>query len=353
MSSDSNQLRSSISTRYPAAERSSYVIEEGFMMDTARQPQSRLRVGLDILPAERAMDGQTPGWSDLMDLACAAEDVGFGSIWVPDHFIFPVSPDEQCGTWECWSLLTALAVATSRIEIGSLVLGSGYRNPALLAKMADTVDEISGGRLILGLGSGWLESEYRAFGYPYDNLVSRFEEAVQIIRGLLKTGEIDFSGRFYQARNCELRPRGPRPDGPPIMIGSRSPRMHQLAARYGDWWNGSWTTSAEQFRPKMDEIEDACRAVERDPMTLVRTAGVIVFLPADSTQSPPNAFWEAMKRMGGADPLTGSPEEITSELLKYHAQGVEHIQLIVHPMTASSVHRLAPMLEAIHSSTAV
>src|SRR5438046_2801072 len=127
--------------------------------------------------------------------------------------------------WEGWSLLSALAASTRRVELGTLVVATSFRNPALLAKIADTVDEISGGRLVLGLGAGWHEPEYLAFGYPFDHRVSRFAEAIAIIHGLLRDGCVDFDGTYSSPRDCELRPRGPRPQGPPIMIGSTSPRM--------------------------------------------------------------------------------------------------------------------------------
>src|SRR4029079_1094319 len=121
---------------------------------------------------------------DLLAMARLAEDAGFDSLWLGDHLLMPVRamPGGRLGTWECWSVLAALAAATRRVELGPLVLCTGYRNPALLAKMADTVEEISGGRPVLGLGAGWSQGEYRAFGYPYDHRASRFEEAVQIIR---------------------------------------------------------------------------------------------------------------------------------------------------------------------------
>ena len=166
-----------------------------------------------------------------------AEDVGFDSVWVTDHLLFRFPPRDDQGLWECWSLLSALGAVTNRVEIGPLVSCTSYRNPALLAKIADTVDEISDGRLILGLGAGWHEPEYKSFGYPFDHRISRFEEALTIIHGLLRNGAIDFDGKYYQARDCELRPRGPRKNGPPILIGSTGERMLGLVAKYADHWN--------------------------------------------------------------------------------------------------------------------
>src|SRR5262245_11585320 len=195
-----------------------------------------LKVGL-CLPTFDQPWVQTPAprWRDLLDAARLAEAAGFDSLWVPDHL--QLRDEEKCfGVWEGWSLLAALAAATERVEVGSLVACTTFRNPALLAKMADTVDEISGGRLVLGLGAGWHEPDFRAFGYPFEQRVSRFAEALAIVSGLLHDGHIDFEGEFYQVRDCELRPRGPRPLGPPILVGAEGPRMLRLAAKYADAW---------------------------------------------------------------------------------------------------------------------
>src|SRR6185369_18014393 len=158
-------------------------------------------------------------------MAHLGEQIGTYSLWITDHLIHRVPGEEPRGMWECWSLITAIAAITERPEIGTLVLCSSFRNPALLAKMADTVDEVSGGRLILGIGAGWNEPEYQAFGLPFDHRVDRFEEALQILKPLLREGHVDFAGRYYQARNCDDVPRGPRSKGPPLMVGAEGPRM--------------------------------------------------------------------------------------------------------------------------------
>jgi probable F420-dependent oxidoreductase len=317
----------------------------------ARADSRPLKVGIDLLAAEGTMQGETPRWSDFRAMAETAEAVGFDSIWIPDHLLLPATfmgqpgkPAELFGNWECWTMLSGLAAITKHVELGTLVLGGGYRNPALLAKMAETFDEISGGRLILGLGSGWTEFEYRAFGYPYDHRVSRFEEAIQIIRGLLKDGCVDFDGRFYQARECEMRPRGPRPSGPPIMIGSRSPRMHRLAATYADIWNGAWSASVEQMAPMLDAIGEACQEVGRNPDSLTRTAGVLVSFPGDFPERDDSVIWQQMHARGT---LTGSYEEIAAGLLGYLDGGVSHLQVILDPMTAAHIEEFGYVLEKL------
>jgi alkanesulfonate monooxygenase SsuD/methylene tetrahydromethanopterin reductase-like flavin-dependent oxidoreductase (luciferase family) len=203
-----------------------------------------LKIGL-FLPTEECR-GNATRWSEFKMMAQHSESIGFDSLWLCDHLLYDfgtkvgVSGIPPWGLWECWSMLSAVAAVTTRVEIGAFVSCTSFRNPALLAKMADTVDEISGGRLILGLGGGYEETEFRAFGYPFDHLVDRFEEALQIIHTLVRTGEVDFRGKYYNAERCELHPRGPRREGPPILIGARhtSTRMLRLAAQYADYWNG-------------------------------------------------------------------------------------------------------------------
>src|SRR5215467_3076615 len=176
-------------------------------------------------------------YDSIRAVAQQAEKDGFDSIWLADHFLYRNPGEPTRGIWECWTLLAALAEATQRVEIGTLVLCNSFRNPAILAKMAVTADEVSHGRLILGVGAGWHQPEYDAFGVPFDHRVDRFEEALQILGPLLKERYVDFVGQYYQARNCEDVPRGPRPDGPPLLLGGEGPRMLKLTAQYADLWN--------------------------------------------------------------------------------------------------------------------
>jgi alkanesulfonate monooxygenase SsuD/methylene tetrahydromethanopterin reductase-like flavin-dependent oxidoreductase (luciferase family) len=303
-------------------------------MPAARRP---LKIGLLLPETEGQFNGGTARWSDLLAMTKAAEAVGFDSVWVTDHFI-QRSETETRGPWECWSLLAAIAAVTERVEIGPLVVCTGFRNPALLAKMADTVEEISGGRLILGLGAGWNEPEYRAFGYPFDHRVDRFEEALTIIQGLLRDGHVDFDGVYYQARDCELRPRGPRPQGPPILVGTTGKRMLGLTARHADQWN-VWFSSTgnrvEGITPLLASVDAACVAAGRDPATLERTAAVVIEVGphAPSTMSAP--------------PITGSPEEIATSLRAHAATGLSHVQVWLEPATVAGVEAFAPVLELL------
>ena len=296
-----------------------------------------LGVGLMLPDTEREMAGGTARWADLAAMARTAEACGFDSIWVSDHLLFRFEGKEPQGTWECWSLLAALAAVTSRVEIGTLVSCTGFRNPALLAKTADTVDEISGGRLVLGLGAGWHEPEYEAFGYPYDHRVSRFAEALAIVSGLLRHGSVDFAGTYHTARDCELRPRGPRPGGPPIMVGSSAPRMLALLAAHGDLWN-AWARQTVEEVAADRALVDAARAANgRDPATVGRSVALLVDTP-DATGRP-------SEEKPGLKART--PAELAEHLLAYAALGLDHVQLMIDPNTPAGLEWAARALEEV------
>ncbi len=273
------------------------------------------------------MGGATAGWGDLQAMAQLAEELGFDSIWNADHLIYRFPGREVQGPWESWSLLAALAAVTSRVEIGPLVSCTSFRNPALLAKIADTVDEISGGRLVLGLGAGWHEPDYDAFGFPFDHRVSRFAEAIAIIHGLLRTGHVDFEGVYYQARDCELRPRGPRPQGPPIVIGSTAPRMLGLLAKYGDIWNAWARQSLEELAEDREKVDAALEAAGRDPATVERTVSLLVDLPT--------ATGRPSEEKPGLRPR--EPEELAAHLAEYAGAGISHVQLMLDPNTPQGI----------------
>ncbi len=294
------------------------------------------KVGL-LLPLMEKTTGMR-SWAEIREMAELAEAIGFDSLWVVDHFLYKLENDEPPnGVWECWSMLSALAACTKTAELGTLVIGTGFRNPALLAKMADTVDEISGGRLILGVGAGYHKFEYDAFGYPFDYKYSRFAEAIQIVHGLLKNGHIDFQGRFYSARECELKPRGPRPEGPPTMIGSKGRKMLRLVGRYADMWNGFWDdagSSSRRLAEVRSLIDEACEEVGRDPATLARTVTVLI---ADDNSIP---YWDKAVK-----PLKGAPADIAESLRAFAAHGASSIQIHLDPTTPGTIERLAPVLE--------
>ena len=239
-------------------------------------------------------------------------------------------------------MLSALAAVTSRVALGPLVACTAFRSPALLAKMADTVDEISGGRLILGLGAGWNGPEDRAFGSPSDHRVDRFEEALQIIVPLLRTGQVDFEGKYYQARGCELRPRGPRPAGPPILIGAKGPRMLRLAATYADLWNAEGPMRRpEEIIPLRASGDAACVEIGRHPATLGRSASIVINLPIAQAQS-----WQRSPAQG-EQPGATSPAEIAEMLRGYAREGLEHVQIWLTPNTLTGLEWFAAVLDLL------
>ena len=308
-------------------------------IDTGRPPKAAsrpLKVGIQLPEVEREVR-----WPELLDMTRAIEDLGFDSIWLGEHLLYRWVDRPPRGPWEAWTSLAAIAAVTSRIEFGPLVACTNFHNPALLAKQAATIDEISSGRLILGLGAGWNETEFRAYGFPFDHRVERFEEAFTIIRTLLRDGVIDFDGRWYQARDCELLPRGPRPGGPPLMIGSKGPRMLRATLPYVDSWNvwfadtGNRPTGVPPLRELVDAI---CREVGRDPAEVERTVAVLVRLPGGTSRLQGDTANDQ------APPLEGSPAEMADALRAFAAEGIEHVQLVVDPITPASIQALGPVL---------
>ena len=297
-----------------------------------------LKVGIQLPEVER-----TVPWSELQAMAELAERIGLDSIWVGDHLLYRDDGEEPRGPWDAWSLLAALAAVTERVEIGPLVASTSFHNPAMLAKKAATVDEISGGRLILGLGAGWNRPDYDAFGFPYDHRVSRFEEAFTIIRELLGTGRSDFSGTYYALDRGELLPRGPRPAGPPLMVGSMGERMLGLTLPHVDAWNawGPWFgNSVEGYRELHATIDEHCRRVGRDPRTVERTVALIVALPGALGRG--SSISEERYA-----PLEGDPASLAPALRGFAVAGVKHVQLVLDPITLESIAALEPTLAAL------
>ena len=302
-------------------------------------PQQRMKLGVKPFIHEGSMGGSTPRYRDIQAMAQAAEAVGLDSFWLADHVISAIATrDDEKGVWEAFTFLSALAAVTTRITIGSLVACVSFRNPAMLAKMADSLDEISNGRFILGLGAGWHEPEYTAFGYPYDHRVGRFEEALAIIAPLLRDGRVDFEGKYYSARDCVLRPRGPSRSGPPIWIGAKGPRMMRLVAKYADAWNTVWHDRPEEVAAVLPKLTEACAAAGRDPATIELTAGSLARLVAPGEQS-------------GADgaSITGSPQEMAEAIRAFERVGVRHLVLNLAPCELQSVERLGPVVELLRS----
>ena len=295
-----------------------------------------LRVGVQLPEVEREVR-----WPEYLAMARAAEAAGFDTLWLGDHLLYRYGDGSTRGPWEVWTMLSALAASTSRIRLGPLVAATAFHAPPMLAKLAATVDEISGGRLILGLGAGWNETEFRAFGFPFDHRISRFEEAFTIVRTLLREGSIDFDGRFFQARDCELQPKPARPGSPPLMVGSVGPRMLEITLPHVEQWNVWYRDSNNSpagLEPILRELDAACRKVGRDPATLEKTSAVLVRLPGGKGRVMGDTSQKDVP------PVEGSPAEIAGRLREYAALGLAEVQLVVDPITIESVRALAPVL---------
>jgi alkanesulfonate monooxygenase SsuD/methylene tetrahydromethanopterin reductase-like flavin-dependent oxidoreductase (luciferase family) len=302
-------------------------------------PRRPLRVGVQLPEVEREVR-----WPEYLAMARRAEELGYDTLWVGDHLLYRFVDGSTRGPWEVWTLLSAIAASTSRIRLGPLVASTAFHAPAMLAKLAATVDEVSGGRLILGLGAGWNETEFRAFGFPFDHRIDRFEEAFTIVRTLLRDGAIDFDGRYHQARDCELLPRPARPGGPPLLIGSKGERMLRITLPHVDAWNvwfADTDNSPDGVPPLRDLVDGICRDVGRDPAAIERTVAVQVRLTGGrgrtqgDTARPPVA------------PLAGSPDVMAEELRAYARQGIGEVQLVLDPITLASLEEFAPVLELL------
>lgn len=302
----------------------------------------RLKVGVQLPEVERVVH-----WPELSEMIRTAEGIGLDSIWVGDHLLYTDRGDEPVGPWEAWSQLAAIAAITERVQLGPLVAATSFHNPAMMAKKAAAIHEISGGRLILGLGAGWNEAEYRAFGFPYDHRVSRFEEAFTIIRGLLREGHADLAGSYYQVDDLPLLPPAAHP-APPLMVGSKGARMLAITLPHVDAWNAWWAwfgNTLEGYLPLRDMVDTACGEVGRDPADVERTVALLV------------GFDRGVGRAAGdagdvqAPPLPGDdPAALAETLAAFGDAGVGHIQLVLDPITVESIAALEPTLRRLASA---
>jgi alkanesulfonate monooxygenase SsuD/methylene tetrahydromethanopterin reductase-like flavin-dependent oxidoreductase (luciferase family) len=276
-----------------------------------------VKVGL-VLPLTATEGAGT--WPEIAALAAQLEAGGADSLWLTDHFLYRPGDAPEVGYQEPWSLLAALAAITRRLELGTLVLATSFRPPGLVAKMAATADEIAGGRLILGLGCGWHEPEYQAFGYPFDHRVGRFEEALRIIVPLLHGERVTFAGTWASVEDAVLLPP-PRRPSMPVMVAATGDRMLRLTARYADAWQTAWFgLPDERFAERRERLLVACGAEGREPATLEVTVGVEVRGPGDEP--------------GANLPLDAAA--IAAGLEAWASEGVAHVQIMMAYSTPSA-----------------
>jgi alkanesulfonate monooxygenase SsuD/methylene tetrahydromethanopterin reductase-like flavin-dependent oxidoreductase (luciferase family) len=290
-------------------------------------------VGVQLPEVERDVR-----WPEYLAMARAAEEVGLDSVWLGDHLLYRGDGRPERGPWEVWTLLTALAAVTQRVQLGPLVACAGFHAPGLLARMAATVDEVSRGRLVLGLGAGWNETEHRAFGLPFDHRVSRFEESFEIVRRLLGGERVTVHGRFWQTEDAVLLPRPLRL--PPLMVGSNGRRMLAITLPHVRAWN-SWYVdygnTTEGFAALSGRITAAAEDAGRAPHEIARSACVLVSLDPEAVRRP---FDDDVQAVEGEAALVAHLRDLA-------AAGADEAILVVRPITEASIRALGDVLASL------
>jgi F420-dependent oxidoreductase-like protein len=304
-----------------------------------------MRIGLALPHFDfSAPDGAPVSWERLAEVARRAEALGFDSLWVSDHFFLSLERyggrDEAYGSPEALTALAALATVTERARLGTLVLCAGFRHPALLAKSAVTVDLLSRGRLDLGLGAGWLEDEYRAFGYDFGNLNHRFEvleETLVAVGLLLAEGPATWEGRHFRLHEAYARPRPMQEPRPPLWVGGKGgPRILRLVARHADGWNTVWAWTPQAYAERVRTLQRACEREGRDPATVRRSVGLYTLVGEDpgdlsaryralQAWSPGGGLDGQPLEAWGRDKLIGTPQQILDRLAEFAELGVEEV----------------------------
>jgi alkanesulfonate monooxygenase SsuD/methylene tetrahydromethanopterin reductase-like flavin-dependent oxidoreductase (luciferase family) len=313
-----------------------------------------MKIGLVLPHWSGAMAGHTPAPANIIDFAKSAQAIGIDGFWLTDHIYHEPYvdfldhgyrlPDEyqghRNGFWECWTMLAALAAETENVELGTLVTNTAFRNPALLANMAGTVDALSEGRLTLGVGAGDFRSEHQIHGFPWDRRVSRFEESLQILTPMLRGARVTFEGYYHSVCDAELDPPGARSNGLPLLIGSMrgGPRMRRLTIEYGDGWSG-WLafedSHADNIADRIAALRTTCEQYDRDPDSLHGYVTVGITMPGAGGLVP------------GARPISGDPTHVAGELERFAELGIDHLAIYLHPCNDVGLEWLSTVLDRL------
>jgi alkanesulfonate monooxygenase SsuD/methylene tetrahydromethanopterin reductase-like flavin-dependent oxidoreductase (luciferase family) len=295
-----------------------------------------MRIGVCLPVGERGPERRAFGYRQMRDIALAAEHGGLDSIWVADHIFFEPAEGPVRGVWESMSMLAALADASTRVELGPLVLCTPFRNPGMIAWAANTLDEISGGRFVLGLGAGWHQPEFDGFGFEFTRRVSVFDDSLNVLIPLLREGRVDYDGEFASG-HAELRPPGPRTGGPPILIAGTQPRMMRLVAKWADRWNSVWYgLPTDEFRDERSDLQAACSGSGRDPATIEVSVGIAVKDPRTLDRNGPEA-------------VVASADELVNAFRTWNEEGVDEVMCRLEPPSTGVVEVIAEAAERFRS----
>jgi alkanesulfonate monooxygenase SsuD/methylene tetrahydromethanopterin reductase-like flavin-dependent oxidoreductase (luciferase family) len=278
-----------------------------------------LDVGVQLPEVERVV-----GWRELLEIATTAEACGYASVWLGDHMLYRGDGRAERGPWDCWTVLAAIAGSTGRVKLGPLVASTAFHPPGLIARMAAAIDEVSEGRFVLGLGSGWNEPEFRAFGLPFDHRAARFEEAFTIIRRLTARERVTFEGRYYQVEDAVLLPRPARQV--PLMVGTHGPRLLRATIPHVAAWNTwyAWYGNTVEGFAALSAKVDA--PVRRSACVLVRVDGGAGERPLEDGSPPIDA------------------DRLRDHLAALADAGADEAILVLDPITSESVRAVAALL---------
>jgi F420-dependent oxidoreductase-like protein len=273
-------------------------------------------------------------WADILEVAQHAEQTGWDGVWIADHFM-PSTPPIDGPMHEVWSLVSGLVGEVPRVRIGTLVLGNLYRHPAVVAKMAASLDHVSGGRVVLGLGAGWQENEHVAYGLPFPPVaerLGRLDEACAIVKGLFANERTTFAGRYYELQDAPLEPK-PLQDPLPLLVGGGGERVTlRIVAQWADEWN-TWGTPDVLAR-KIQILERHCSSLGRDPATIRKSAQAIVVPDAPGIETVPAP---------GFPQIAGTAAELREQLTRYADAGVD--EFIVSDSSAGRGRAKKPFLD--------
>jgi len=299
----------------------------------------RLKLGVALGSHESADTGEAPAWDTIKAIASSAEVSGFDTLWIADELVWERNDGKHNqGWWEAVALLGGIAATTSTIAVGSWVLSALHRNPGLTVKAAETIDAISNGRFIFGLGAGHAGRQGEAFGYPPRFTIGRYAEALEIIVPLLREGVANFDGTYHSAKNQENRPRGPKGRHMPLMLAGHGPRNIGLAVQYGDIWSAYATdgTGASAFKEMSELVDRACADQGRDPATLERSVGIAVQRTDIATPEHEPLI----------PPITGDVDQLVAELAAFAGLGFTSVEFAINSESTADIERLAPIVEA-------